>query len=472
MRVFANFVLSLLFIGSLALYGPSSKVIKLTAANFDSQVIRSNQLWFVEFYAPWCGHCKNLAPAWEKVAAGLQGIVNVGAVDMTTDQSVGAPYNVQGFPTIKFFGANKRSPLDYNGGRSEQELLNYVLDQVRRVANERMGGRGGSSGGSSNYGGGGSCGGGNNFNAGGSCGGGNCGGGSCGGGGYQGGSGGGSSDDSDVVVLTDRDFDEKVLKSNDLWLVEFYAPWCGHCKRLEPEWNVAASKLRGEVKVAKVDATVEQGLAQRYGIRGYPTIKLFPPGKKSDSNIEDYSGQRDSSSIINWALERKAQLRPILKVEQLLDKDIFSQYCKEIRGICIIAFLPHILDSSASERNRYISLLEEISTNHRSKPFTFLWAQAGDQFDLEEAMSLGSGYPSVVAVSFSKKKYSILRGAFTKASVDSFITGLMTGGQTLYDIRGELPIKRAKRWDGKDAPRQTSDDEDTVEATEPKADEL
>lgn len=51
--------------------------------------------------------------------------------------------------------------------------------------------------------------------------------------------------DKDVVVLTDSNFDELVMQSKDIWLVEFYAPWCGHCKKLEPEWNEAASKLKG-----------------------------------------------------------------------------------------------------------------------------------------------------------------------------------------------------------------------------------
>lgn len=61
--------------------------------------------------------------------------------------------------------------------------------------------------------------------------------------------------DKEVVVLDDNNFDEMVLQSKDIWLVEFYAPWCGHCKQLEPEWNEAATKLKGSVKLGKVDAT-------------------------------------------------------------------------------------------------------------------------------------------------------------------------------------------------------------------------
>ena len=66
-----------------------------------------------------------------------------------------------------------------------------------------------------------------------------------------------------------------VLNSQDVWAVEFYAPWCGHCKKLEPEWARAATDLKGVAKVGALDATVHQRVAGKYNIRGYPTIKIF-----------------------------------------------------------------------------------------------------------------------------------------------------------------------------------------------------
>lgn len=69
-----------------------------------------------------------------------------------------------------------------------------------------------------------------------------------------------------MVELTDGNFESMVLKSEDLWLVEFYAPWCGHCKNLAPHWRSAATELKGKVKLGALDATVHTVMASRYGV--------------------------------------------------------------------------------------------------------------------------------------------------------------------------------------------------------------
>lgn len=61
-------------------------------------------------------------------------------------------------------------------------------------------------------------------------------------GGGSGGKSGGAGSKEDVIELTDANFEELVLDSPDLWLVEFYAPWCGHCKNMAPAWAVSAPR--------------------------------------------------------------------------------------------------------------------------------------------------------------------------------------------------------------------------------------
>jgi protein disulfide-isomerase A6 len=66
------------------------------------------------------------------------------------------------------------------------------------------------------------------------------------------------SSNSDVKVLTQNNFNKEVVNSADIWIVEFYAPWCGHCQKLTPEWEKAAKALKGIVKVGAVDADAEK----------------------------------------------------------------------------------------------------------------------------------------------------------------------------------------------------------------------
>ena len=69
---------------------------------FDGEKVVGDKPWFVKFYAPWCGHCKKLAPIWEDYSTN-QEIVKIGSVDCTVDKEICATYEVKGYPTILFF---------------------------------------------------------------------------------------------------------------------------------------------------------------------------------------------------------------------------------------------------------------------------------------------------------------------------------------------------------------------------------
>ncbi|XP_028166888.1 protein disulfide-isomerase A6 homolog [Ostrinia furnacalis] len=352
--------------GSLALYDSSSDVIELTPNNFDKLVLNSDEVWIVEFYAPWCGHCKNLVPEYKKAARALKGIVKVGAVNADEHKSLSQKYGVKGFPTIKMFTGSKNTP--YQGQRTAEAFVDAALKAAKDRAYDNLGKK----------------------------------------------SSGSSSDKSDVIELTDSNFKELVLDSEDLWLVEFYAPWCGHCKNLEPHWAKAATELKGKVKVGALDATVHQEMAARYQVQGYPTIKMFPSGKKTSDSVEDYNGGRTSSDIVAWALDKVA--------ENVAPPEIIQ-----------------------------------------NKMWGWIWAEAGAQPALEDALELGGfGYPAMAVVNAKKLKFSTLRGSFSENGINEFLRDLSFGrGQTAPVKGAEMPkISATEPWDGKDGELPPEEDID------------
>lgn len=80
----------------------------------------------------------------------------------------------------------------------------------------------------------------------------------------------------EIITLTDSNIDNL---QKGTWFVKFYAPWCGHCTRMQPAFKQLAQEMGGSVNIAEVDCTVQKDSAARFGIRGYPTLKLFVNGQ-------------------------------------------------------------------------------------------------------------------------------------------------------------------------------------------------
>merc|ERR1719219_361127 len=131
----------------------------------------------------------------------------------------------------------------------------------------------------------------------------------------------------DTIELTDKNFKKLVLQNDDMWLVKFFNPSCRPCKRLEPDWKIAASELKGRVNLGMIDITENPKLAHKYGIQEVPTIKYF---SGSTFHAEEYTGGLTANTIVAWAMKRYIASIPIhSKVVEVTEPKVLDEYCEQ-----------------------------------------------------------------------------------------------------------------------------------------------
>jgi protein disulfide-isomerase A1 len=158
---------------------------------------------------------------------------------------------------------------------------------------------------------------------------------------------------SDVIDLTAENFDQETANFG-LALVEFYAPWCGHCKKLAPEYEVAATELKADgIILAKIDASAEENapVAQKFGIRGFPTLKIF----RSGAVASDFNGGRTSAEIV--AYMRKQNQPAITKVSSTEELDAFTQKNK----VAVVGFFS---SESSEEYKSFETVANKLRDTH------------------------------------------------------------------------------------------------------------
>jgi protein disulfide-isomerase A1 len=145
-----------------------------------------------------------------------------------------------------------------------------------------------------------------------------------------------------VVQLTAATFNATTLESR-LALVAFVAPWCGHCKKFEPEFDKAAEELKIEkgVTMARVDTVAETELYWRYEVEGFPTVKLFRYGVEADL----YEGTREADGVVEYMRQK---MRDREDLEEIKTAEDFKQLSAEVgTGPLVIGMYDNLIGAAA-----------------------------------------------------------------------------------------------------------------------------
>jgi protein disulfide-isomerase-like protein len=238
-------------------------VLTLTSANFDQT---QEGIWMILFQTPSCRQCEKISQPWKELAATTKGKINVATVDCHAEKEIDRSFQINTYPTIMLL--REGSMYKFNMRRIVEDFRKFAETDYKRVQpksipkivplalqsdDDHEDGEGETPGKKS----------------------------------------------KEVIVLNDVNFERRTRTGN--WFIEFFAPWCGYCKRLAPVWEELAKSADDSLNVAKVDCESHHDICNKHGVKGYPTIKLFTRGSS-----REYDGERQLGSFLNFYRETQA----------------------------------------------------------------------------------------------------------------------------------------------------------------------
>ncbi|KAF2071466.1 hypothetical protein CYY_007219 [Polysphondylium violaceum] len=391
-NILSIFLLFTLFVSYSFGFYENTNVVTLTTKNFASQVFGSEHIWMVEFYAPWCGHCKSLKPEYEKAAKNLKGLVRVGAVncDEQANKELCSNYQIQGFPTIKYFpsklvpakakGTFHKVPEDYQKGRTAKDIIDFALSKLP----------------------------------------------------------------SFVTKVTDEKSVEKFITSTTTAKALLFTDK----PKTSNLYKALSVDFHNDIALAEGKSLAES-ILEKFQVTSFPTLLVFP--SDDQSQFTKYEGKLEHESLFKFlskyqtkgndkqqqqepAEQQKAPAEPTLDYAlEIKDKDTFDKHCG--KGVCLVTLFDLQSEDDKESNQQKIQLLNDLAKKNAGR-IKIVWADGSIQSNFVKQLDL-AGLPSVFVLNGNKSKYIKYLGSFTEKNVQEFISNL--NKKTAVDLPKGLP---------------------------------
>jgi len=387
-------------LGVSAFYGAKSPVKSIKGSEFNSVVLKNTkQVHFVEFYAPWCGHCKNLIPHYTKAASSLAGMVQFVAIDCDDDKEFCATQGIQGFPTLKVFypytsskdaGVYKKNSVDYQGERTAKAISDYAVERMRHVVIRLTHGK---------------------TNA-------------------------GATGIDDFVSGTKTELPKAILFTEKETTSALYK-----ALSMDLQDRMALAEARGKT------------LADRFKVVKFPTLIVFP----TEGNEIIYDGDLKRDSLLEFLKKYALPGQDDSAEEKVEDKEeafdpevleIASQTelderCVNAKGLCFIT----LLDTKSPDHDENLTLLRLLKKNDHARkgPFHFHWISSLRSTSMANNFGMADERPSVVMVSGGRRVWRVMLGAWDVESVERWMRETVTGkGRGIASLDFDVKLDEEK----------------------------